>query len=71
MIRKEVLHAKERFGSNTPDGSRRTDIVGPPKEYILPVEALVEKEPVTIICSSKGWIRAVKGHLQSDSDIRY
>ncbi|MBJ27142.1 MAG: DNA topoisomerase IV subunit A [Rhodospirillaceae bacterium] len=70
-IRKEILKAKEHFGSNTSEGKRKTKIVAPPKDLNLPVEAIIEKESVTIICSKKGWIRAIKGHIQSDSDIRY
>ena len=34
----------------------------PPAALEVPVEALVEREPVTVLCSAKGWIRAVKGH---------
>ncbi|MBL8704494.1 MAG: DNA topoisomerase IV subunit A, partial [Rhodospirillales bacterium] len=36
-----------------------------------PVDALVEREPVTVVCSSKGWIRAMKGHLADWSGITY
>ena len=32
---------------------------------------LIEREPVTIICSEKGWIRAMKGHLDLDSEFKY
>ncbi|XDZ64753.1 DNA topoisomerase IV subunit A [Alphaproteobacteria bacterium LSUCC0684] len=36
-----------------------------------PLEILVEKEPVTIVCSAKGWIRAIKGHLAADAEVKF
>jgi topoisomerase-4 subunit A len=36
-----------------------------------PLEILVEKEPVTIVCSAKGWIRAIKGHLAPDAEVKF
>jgi topoisomerase-4 subunit A len=40
-------------------------------DQIVPVDAFVEKEPVTIICSAKGWIRAAKGHEVDASTLSY
>ena len=37
----------------------------------VPVEAMVEREPVTVVCSAKGWIRAVKGHINNADDLRF
>ena len=34
-------------------------------------EALVEREPLTVICSDKGWIRALKGHVEDTSSLIY
>ena len=34
-------------------------------------EAMIEREPVTVVCSQKGWIRALRGHLQPSDDIKY
>ena len=38
---------------------------------IIPLEAMIEKEPVTVICSKKGWIRTMKGHVAIDDKIKY
>jgi topoisomerase-4 subunit A len=62
---------KKEFGQATPLGKRRTEIGQPPAEIMVPVEALIEREPVTVLCSAKGWIRAVKGHNPSVADLRY
>ena len=37
----------------------------------IPAEALVEREPVTVLCSEKGWVRAVKGHNVSAAEQKY
>ncbi|MEC8727359.1 MAG: DNA topoisomerase IV subunit A [Pseudomonadota bacterium] len=36
-----------------------------------PADMLVEKEPVTIVCSENGWIRSMKGRIEADADIRF
>jgi topoisomerase IV subunit A len=71
-IKKQVAHIKELFGPNTPLGKRRTKIgkpVGPVAVNFN--EMMIEKEPVTVICSAQGWIKAMKGHGQNTADIKY
>lgn len=51
------------FSPKTALGKRRTIIEGAPQEIDMPVEAMIEKEAITVLCSEKGWIRSVKGHL--------
>ena len=36
-----------------------------------PMDMLVEKEPITIVCSEKGWIRAIKGHIDLESEVKF
>ena len=67
----EVAEIKTRFGQETVLGARRTAIGEAPLPQEVPVEALVEREPITVICSAKGWIRAVKGHAEADAAVRY
>ncbi len=62
-IENEVKELKQTFGPKTPLGRRRTDIGEPPTLVIVPIEAMIEKEPVTVVYSEKGWIRAAKGYL--------
>ena len=66
----ELVEIRKAFGSG-PLGKRRTQIGMPPAPVQVPVEALVEREPVTVICSAKGWIRAIKGHNGSLGEIKY
>ncbi len=63
-IGKELAEIQKRFGAETALGRRRTEVAAPPDPVIVPLEAVVEREPVTVLCSAKGWIRAAKGHLE-------
>ncbi len=65
-IKKQVARIREMFDPKSPLGKRRTDIGKAPDDIAVPVEALIEKEPITVVCSDKGWIRAMKGHLEQD-----
>jgi topoisomerase-4 subunit A len=70
-IGEEIADINRRFGGKTALGRRRTEIGEPPSEVVIPLEAMVEREPVTVVCSAKGWIRAMKGHLSDWSSIAY
>jgi topoisomerase-4 subunit A len=62
-ISAEVQEIKNRFGGKTVLGKRRTELADAPAEVGHAVEDFVEREPVTVVLSDKGWIRAAKGHL--------
>jgi topoisomerase IV subunit A len=66
----ELEDVKKKFGGGAL-GKRRTEIGAPPAAIQVPVEALVEREPVTVLCSAKGWIRAAKGHGLNLAEIKY
>jgi topoisomerase-4 subunit A len=68
VIDHEIRDLRGRFGPDTDLGRRRTELAEPPSEVVVPLEAVVEREPVTVLCSSKGWIRAVKGHVNGDAN---
>ena len=42
-----------------------------PAAVDVPAEALIEKEPITILCSDKGWIKAARGHLEDVGEVKY
>ena len=46
-----------------PGGARRTGFDDAPEVEEVTFEAMIEREPVTVVCSEMGWIRAMKGHL--------
>ncbi|NKB45981.1 MAG: DNA topoisomerase IV subunit A [Alphaproteobacteria bacterium] len=70
-IGEQLRAAKKEFGQSTPLGKRRTELGDAPSAVVVPIEALVEKEPITVVLSTKGWIRALKGHREDISDIKF
>lgn len=62
----EVAEIKTAFGSKTELGKRRTIIGDAPTAVIVPLEAMIEREPITVVCSDKGWLRSAKGHMTDD-----
>ncbi|WP_417317625.1 DNA topoisomerase IV subunit A [Emcibacter sp.] len=71
VISDGVKGIKARFGNKTELGQRRSVFADAPTAEIIPIEAMIEKEPITVICSEKGWIRAMKGHVAVDDTIKY
>ncbi|MEE9210329.1 MAG: DNA topoisomerase IV subunit A, partial [Kiloniellales bacterium] len=67
----QVREIKDRFGAGTDLGRRRTELGEPPSGVVVPLEAVVEREPVTILCSEKGWIRALKGHSDNGAEAKH
>ncbi len=65
-LKKQIREIGEKFSLKTVIGKRRTKIDKAPENIEIPIEALIEKEPITVICSQKGWIRTMKGHLEDD-----
>ena len=70
-IADQIQEVKKSFGPKTEIGRRRTELGDAPSEVVIPLEAVVEREPVTVLCSAKGWVRAMKGHIEDVSDAKY
>jgi len=70
-ISNEIADIKKQFGKKTELGKRRTTIGAAPSAVIVPLEAMIEKEPVTIIYSDKGWVRAARGHLEDTASLKF
>ena len=70
-ISENIKSLKEKFSKKTPLGRRRTDFSEAPTIDIDLDQAMIEKEPVTIVCSEKGWIRAMKGHVEDEATLSY
>ena len=65
-IADEVRATGEKLG-----GARRTSLGTVPMVGVIDETAFVEREAITIILSEKGWIRAQKGHLGADAELRF
>ncbi len=70
-ISAEIKETKEKFGKKTALGKRRSEFAQAPEIDLDQEQAMIEKEPVTVVCSDKGWIRTMKGHLEDISGLAY
>lgn len=70
-LAEEIKQIKEKFGKKTALGRRRTEFAEAPADVEITIEALVEKEPITVILSEKGWIRSMKGHIALNEDFKF
>ena len=60
----EIGEVKKQFGPDTDLGRRRTTFGSAPEHDLEAInQAMIEKEPVTVVISDKGWMRALRGHL--------
>ncbi len=66
VVKKQIKKIGEMFSRDTELGKRRTKVAKAVEAIEVPLEALIEKEPITVICSKKGWIRTMKGHWEDD-----
>ena len=67
----QMKELKNKFGSFTKEGARRTNFGKRPNLDSLNMDSVIEKEPVTIIFSDMGWIRAMRGHVALDSNLKF
>jgi topoisomerase-4 subunit A len=70
-VGKNIKEMAKQFAPDTALGARRTEVGEEPVEQEISLEALIEKEPITVICSKMGWIRAMKGHLDKEADVKF
>jgi topoisomerase-4 subunit A len=68
----QIKEVRATFGPKTPLGKRRTSFAEAPEHDEAAIEAaMVEREPVTVVVSEKGWIRALRGHVTDLSAIAF
>ncbi|MBB5714087.1 DNA topoisomerase IV subunit A [Sphingomonas aerophila] len=62
-LKRDLGRVRNRYGPDTALGKRRTTIEEAAPAREIPLEAMIEREPITVILSQRGWIRAMKGHV--------
>jgi topoisomerase-4 subunit A len=70
-LKRDLAAMRRDYAEDTPLGRRRTTIAEAAPTVEFSMDAMIEKEPVTVILSQRGWIRAAKGHMPLDSDFKY
>ncbi len=67
----QVAEIARQFGGATALGRRRTELGAAPSAVVVPIEAFIEREPITVVLSEKGWIRALRGHADNPEDMKF
>ncbi len=62
-MKRDLGRIRDRYGPETALGRRRTTVAEAPPTPDIPLDAMIEREPITVILSQRGWIRAMRGHL--------
>ena len=70
-LKRDLTNLRKDYAETTALGRRRTTIAeaAPTREFSM--DAMIEKEPVTVILSQRGWIRGAKGHVALDGDFKF
>ena len=67
----ELRETRKRFGKDDAGGARRTSFAEAAPVEEVPLEAMTPREPITVVCSQKGWIRAMTGHIALDRELKF
>jgi topoisomerase-4 subunit A len=70
-IADELRAIRKQFGRDAPGGARRTTFGDAGAAPETPIEAMIEREPITVVCSQMGWIRALAGHVPLDKPLKF
>ena len=71
-IADQIKELREKFGKKTPLGNRRTDFADAPEHDEAAIEeAMVVREPITVVLSDKGWVRALRGNVEDLSNVAF
>nr|WP_325250579.1 DNA topoisomerase IV subunit A [Amylibacter sp.] len=70
-IIEELKETRAKFGKKSAGGQRRTLLEDAPDFEEVPLEAMIEREPITVVCSAMGWIRAMKGHIDLTQELKF
>ncbi|MBF9052512.1 DNA topoisomerase IV subunit A [Roseobacter sp. HKCCD9010] len=70
-IADQLRETRKQFGKTSEFGARRTQFAEAGEVEEVPLEAMIEREPITVVCSKMGWIRAMKGHIDLTSELKF
>ncbi len=70
-ISEQLRATRKAFGKDYDGGARRTTFAEAGEVEDVPLEAMIDKEPITVVCSQMGWIRAMSGHIDLTRDLKF
>jgi topoisomerase-4 subunit A len=70
-IATQLKASKKQFGKDWAGGARRTTFAEAGMVEDVPIEAMIDREPITVVCSQMGWIRAMTGHIDLARELKF
>ncbi|MEL6510320.1 MAG: DNA topoisomerase IV subunit A [Pseudomonadota bacterium] len=70
-IADQLRETKKTFGKDYEGGARRTTFAEAGEVEEVPLEAMIDREPITVVCSQMGWVRALKGHVDLAQEMKF
>jgi len=70
-IAEQLKETKKTFGKDYEGGARRTRFAEAGEVEEVPLEAMIDREPITVVCSQMGWIRAMTGHIDLTRELKF
>ena len=70
-ISEQLRATKRTFGKDYEGGARRTIFTEAGEIEEVPLEAMIDREPITVVCSQMGWIRAMTGHIDLTRELKF
>ncbi len=70
-IAEQIRETKKQFGKDHPAGARRSMFAEAGEVEEVPLEAMIDREPITVVCSQMGWIRAMTGHIDLTRELKF
>lgn len=70
-IAEQLKETKKQFGKDWAGGARRTTFAVAGEVAEVPLEAMIDREPITVVCSQMGWIRAMTGHIDLTRELKF
>ncbi len=70
-IAEQLKETRKTFGKDYEGGARRTRFAEAGEVEEVPLEAMIDREPITVVCSQMGWIRAMTGHIDLTRELKF
>jgi topoisomerase-4 subunit A len=70
-VAEQLKDTKKQFGKDYAGGARRSQFAEAAEAEDVPIEAMIEREPITVVCSKMGWIRAMTGHIDLNRELKF
>ena len=70
-IAAQLKETRVKFGKDWPAGARRSTFAEAGEVEEVPIEAMIDREPITVVCSQMGWVRAMTGHIDLTRELKF